>query len=147
MVTNVSVWNSADKETHRVEIGTTINQHEVLAITGCTWVKRVVEHRIETETGKQQVAATHSNCIVGQESKNQTQDSRQSEHSGKSLVLVTSLYFPWKSFKIINLFKIFRQVIINCGLLLKSVIISLFDYWPKIWWSHISFTFYRSNFR
>ena len=24
------------------------------------------------------------------------------------------------------------QVIINCGLLLKSVIITLFDYWPKI---------------
>ena len=30
--------NSADKETHRVKIGTKINKHEILAVTGCTWV-------------------------------------------------------------------------------------------------------------
>ena len=46
------------------------------------------------ETGKQQVVATHNNCIVGHESKNQTQDSRQAQDSGKSLVLIKSLYFP-----------------------------------------------------
>ena len=28
--------NSADKETHRVKIGTTMNKHEILTITGCT---------------------------------------------------------------------------------------------------------------
>ena len=53
---------------------------------------------------KQQVAAIHSNCIVGHENKNQTQDSRQTQDPGKSLALIKSIYFPWKSFKIINLF-------------------------------------------
>ena len=28
--------NSADKETHRVKIGTKMNKHEILTITGCT---------------------------------------------------------------------------------------------------------------
>ena len=51
------------------------------------------ENRIEIETGKQQVAATQSNCIVGHESKNRTQDSRQSQDSDKSLVVIKSLYF------------------------------------------------------
>ena len=46
------------------------------------------------ETGKQQVATIHSNCIVGHENKNQTQESRQTQDSGKSRVLIKSLYFP-----------------------------------------------------
>ena len=31
---------------------------------------------------------------IGHENKNQTQDSRQTQDSGKSLVLIKSLYFP-----------------------------------------------------
>ena len=87
-----------------------------------------VVNRIEIETGKkQQVAAIRRNCIVGHENKNQTQDSSQTQGSGKGPVLIKSLYFRWNSFKIIYLFKIFRHVIINRGLLLKGVIISLFS--------------------
>ena len=41
------------------------------------WSETKVENRIEIETGKQQVAAIHGNCIVVHENKNQTQDSRQ----------------------------------------------------------------------
>ena len=32
--------NSADKETYRVKIGTTMNKQEILANTGCTWIDR-----------------------------------------------------------------------------------------------------------
>ena len=52
-----------------------------------------VENKIEIKTGKQQVAAIHSNCIGGHEDKNETQDSRQTQHPGKSLVHKKSLYF------------------------------------------------------
>ena len=58
------------------------------------WSETKVENRIEIETGKQQVAEIHSNCIVGHENKNQTQDSRQTQDSGKRLVLIKFLYFP-----------------------------------------------------
>ena len=44
----------------------------------------MVENRIEIEMGKQQVAAIHSNYIVGHKNKNQTQDSRETQDSGKS---------------------------------------------------------------
>ena len=92
------------------------------------WSETKVENRIEIETGKQQVAATQQ---LHSRTRKQKSNSRQTQNSGESLVLIKSLYFPKKSFKI-NLFKIFQQVVINCDLLLKSVIISLFDYWPKI---------------
>ena len=46
------------------------------------WSETKVENRVEIETGKQQVAAIHSNYKVGQESKNQTQESRQTQDSG-----------------------------------------------------------------
>ena len=59
------------------------------------WSETKVEKRIEMETGKQQVATIHINCIVGHENKNQTQESRQTQDSGKSRVLIKSLYFPW----------------------------------------------------
>ena len=55
------------------------------------WSETKVENRVEIETGKQQVAAIHSNYIVGQESKNQTQESRQTQDSGKSLALIKAL--------------------------------------------------------
>ena len=42
---------------------------------------------------KKQVAAIRRNCIVGHENKNQTQDSRQTQGSGKGPVLIKSLYF------------------------------------------------------
>ena len=51
----------------------------------------MVENRVEIETGKQQFAAIHSNYIVGQEIKNQTQESRQTQDSGKSLALIKAL--------------------------------------------------------
>ena len=72
------------------------------------WSETKVENRIEIETGKQQVAAMHSYFIVGHKSQNQTQDSRQTKDSGKSLALMKLLYFPWKNFTIINLLKIVR---------------------------------------
>ena len=53
-----------------------------------------VENTIKVETGKQQVAATQSNCIVGHESKNQAQYLKQTQGSGKTLVDTKSLYFP-----------------------------------------------------
>ena len=59
------------------------------------WSETKVEKRIEMETGKQQLSTIHSNCIVGHENKNQTQESRQTQDSGKSRVLIKSLYFPW----------------------------------------------------
>ena len=55
------------------------------------WSETKVENRVEIETGKQQVAAIHSNYIVGQEIKNQTQGSRQTQDSGKSLTLIKAL--------------------------------------------------------
>ena len=88
------------------------------------WSETKVENRIEIETGKQQVAATQQ---LHSRTQKQKSNSRQTQNSGESFALIKPLYFPRKSFKI-NLFKIFRQVVINCGLLLKSVIISLFDY-------------------
>ena len=51
--------NSADKETHRVKIGTKMNKHEILAIielNGSSETK--VENRIKIVTGKRQIAAT-----------------------------------------------------------------------------------------
>ena len=44
-----------------------------------------MEKKIEIETGKQQVAAIHSNCRIEQESKKQTQESREAQESGKTL--------------------------------------------------------------
>ena len=87
------------------------------------WSETKVENRIEIETGKQQVAATQQ---LHSRTQKQKSNSRQTQNSGESFAPIKSLYFPRKNFKI-NLFKIFRQVVINCGLLLKSIIISLFD--------------------
>ena len=74
------------------------------------WLETKVESRVEIETGKQQVAAIHSNYIVGQEIKNQTQESRQTQDSGKSLALIKALekaLISWKALEkalSINLF-------------------------------------------
>ena len=53
-----------------------------------------IENTIKIGTGKQQVAATQSNCIVGHDSKNQAQYLKQTQGSGKTLNDIKSLYFP-----------------------------------------------------
>ena len=70
-----------------------MNKHEILANTEKKLSKMTVRKEIEQNEWSG-TKAIHNNCIVGYETKNQTQGSRQTQDSGKSLVLIKSLYFP-----------------------------------------------------